>query len=256
VQPAISRAKWRLEKRGRLCSPELDVFMATPLVNAAHTYLASKSDREQRRLVGSRRMSTRRNQRGRRLKSNRRWQPWEIDVLGKVPDRKAVRKTGRTLSAVSTKRVELKIPAIRTRRLPWTPKQIALLGKLPDREAARLIGCYYSNAARKRLELGIPYTAQKMKYWTTREDRLVGTMPDADLARRLKRSRQAVLGRRLKLGIPVAPNPKFRLWTKKSGCLGNIQTRKFTAVEPNASICGDEAAQAEDFHAVGQRREF
>ena len=64
-----------------------------------------------------------------------------------MPDREAAWKTGRTLSAVSTKRVELKIPAIRTHQLIWTPEQIALLGKLPDKGPARLIGCHYSNVA-------------------------------------------------------------------------------------------------------------
>ena len=120
-------------------------------------------------------MIARPDKRSRRLKSNRRWQDWEIELLGKVPDREAVRRTGRTLSAVSTKRVELQIPAIRTRQLPWTPEQIALLGKLPDKEAARLIGCYYSNVARKRLELSIPYAAQQIHYWTTEEEKLLGT---------------------------------------------------------------------------------
>jgi hypothetical protein len=142
----------------------------------ARAFLDSKSEREKARLVAHR-GTPKREKRQRRFKSNRYWQEWEIEVLGKFPDREAAQKTGRTLLAVSTKRVELKIPAIRTRQLPWTSEQIALLGELPDDEVARRIGCTYGNVSRKRLELGIHYVAQKMNYWTVDEDRLWARCP-------------------------------------------------------------------------------
>src|SRR3989442_1088424 len=130
--------------------------MPKSLASLALTYMASKTVRQMRRLVVRRSVNGQRAKPGCRLKRKRGWrgwQEWELELLGKMPDRDAARETGRTLSAISSRRVELKIPAIRTRELPWTPEQIALLGKLPDKEAARLIGCYYSNVARKRLEL-------------------------------------------------------------------------------------------------------
>jgi hypothetical protein len=210
-----------------MCPAKSRFAMAKLTPKAVRAYLASKSEREQYRLMGSRGVPVKAGRRGHRLKSNRRWQAWEIELLGKMPDREACRKTGRTLSALSTKRVELKIPAIRTHQLPWTPEQVALLGKLPDKEAARIIGCYYSNVARKRLELGIPYTAQIVKYWTPEQDRLLGTMPDDVLARQLQRSRQAVSSRRHILGIAVAPNSKFRRWTKEEiALLGKYPDRE------------------------------
>src|SRR6266850_1638394 len=198
--------------------------MLKSLASAARAYLAFKSERERRRLIGLRSPQRPSIGKARRLKSNRRWQEWEIKWLGKVSDPVAVRKTGRTLSAVSTKRVELKIPAVRTNKVPWTKQQIALLGKLPDRDVARLIGCTYGNVSRKRLEMRIPYQAQKLRYWTADEDRLIGSMPDADLAQRLRRSREAVQARREKLGIAVAPNPKFRPWTAQEIALLGTRT--------------------------------
>ncbi len=189
--------------------------MTDDSIDAVRAYLASKSEREQRRLIASPHIETKKDNRIRPLKSNRRWQAWEIELLGKIPDGEACQRTGRTLSALSTKRVELKIPAIRTRRIAWTPEQIAFLGKLTDREAAKRIGCTYKNVNRKRLELGIPYWAQEINYWMPEEDRLLGTMPDEELARRLNRNRQSIVTRRSKLGIPQAANSKVRRWTEK-----------------------------------------
>ncbi len=48
---------------------------------------------------------------GRLLKASIKWQEWEIDLLGKLPDREVAKLTGRTRAAVEVKRQKLRTAA-------------------------------------------------------------------------------------------------------------------------------------------------
>jgi hypothetical protein len=89
--------------------------------------------------------------------SPRAWSPAELKMLGKVPDKEIVRRTGRSLHAVTQYRERRHIPvAGAAQRLrPWTPQEEALLGTGPDAEVARQLKRSYNSVKRRRHRLGI-----------------------------------------------------------------------------------------------------
>jgi hypothetical protein len=81
------------------------------------------------------------------------WTGEEIALLGRMPDTKVGRKTGRTQSAVRQKREELGIPNPTLWR--WTAEELALLGTIPDAELARMLGRSEHSVTQKRWKLGL-----------------------------------------------------------------------------------------------------
>src|ERR1035441_3627660 len=118
-----------------------------PLAQRAARHLNSKFDRQLAPVLGKRGLTAKPGARPPRgvLK---RWEEWEIDLVGTQPDRELSRRLGRTYFAVKQMRARLKRPMVgffkrRTRRgAPrararrkvrfWTAAEEALLGTAPD----------------------------------------------------------------------------------------------------------------------------
>lgn len=82
------------------------------------------------------------------------WSEEELAQLGKDTDSAVSVKTGRTLDAVRSRRLALKIPIFREN--DWTESQIAMLGNASDREVAKMTGRTPEACYLKRKELRIP----------------------------------------------------------------------------------------------------
>jgi hypothetical protein len=90
--------------------------------------------------------------------TNPAYKPWtkrEIKLLGTDTDAAIATRTGRTLTAVTNKRLLLGIPAGFTHELAWTDEEIELLGTMSDIALAEQIGCSRIAVFRKRKSLGI-----------------------------------------------------------------------------------------------------
>src|SRR6266542_3858135 len=103
------------------------------LVKAAEKYAGAKSHRDLERLLGKRTVGGRRRK-GQLLQASNKWQPWELELLAKVPDRELAKRTGRTPIAVEAKREKLRLRRRASPSAAWSPDELALVGKLPDKE--------------------------------------------------------------------------------------------------------------------------
>lgn len=86
------------------------------------------------------------------------WEPWELVLLGEVPDAEVARHTGRSRPAVQQMRrfLGLRYVARMRRRYEWTPELDAMLGTMPDRDVAERWKLQSSAVTRRRLSLRIP----------------------------------------------------------------------------------------------------
>ena len=101
-------------------------------------------------------------------------EPDELALLGTMPDKNVAAKTGRGLSAVRAKRLQLGRPPRNPVWTPWTEEEIAFLGKLPDPEVARLTGHTLSSVSHPRWNMGIEYINPERRPWTAEEDKPAG----------------------------------------------------------------------------------
>jgi len=72
----------------------------------------------------------------------RKWIKKELQLLGKRPDFELVRQFGRSLQAIVTKRLQLKIPRFIEEGKPrrWSLDEEALLGTDADNKIAKRLG--------------------------------------------------------------------------------------------------------------------
>src|SRR6266498_2691534 len=94
---------------------------ARALAEAARKYASGKSRRELERLLAKRVVGIRRP-RGPLLQGSNKWQEWELELLGKLPDRDVAKLTGRTRLAVEAKRQKLRLLRRASPSPPWTPE--------------------------------------------------------------------------------------------------------------------------------------
>ena len=139
--------------------------------------------------------------------ASRRWTEDELRLLGKLPDHKVAALTGRSLSAIQTRRITvLGLPCVNGRGRDWTPQEDRLLGKHADGDLAKRFNCFAATIARRRGLLGIPpFHRENTRYWTDAEEKLLGTDTDSKIALKLGRTKKSVIHHRKLLGIPVKP---------------------------------------------------
>ena len=106
------------------------------LAGAVQRLLASKPAKERARLL-RRTPGESLGRQGQRLHASNSWQRWEIELLGKLPDRDLSRRIGRSYEAVQAKRHLLGIPFLNENFRPWKPAEDRLLGVVSDDEVAR-----------------------------------------------------------------------------------------------------------------------
>jgi hypothetical protein len=211
-----------------------------PLAQRAARHLNGKFDRQLARQSGKRGLTAKpvaRPPRG----VLKRWEKWEIDLVGTQPDRELSRRLERTFFAVKGMRARLKRPMAgffkrRTRRSAprtrarrklrfWTAAEDALLGTAPDRVVARRLTRSVASVAQRRNGLGVPPV--KRPGWSPAEDALLGTLPDKELAARLGRSRGAVRGHRCLMGVAAFWQPAPGAWTAaEDALLGKFTDRQ------------------------------
>jgi hypothetical protein len=158
-------------------------------------------------------------QRAKRLRAANSYQKWEDAMLGKMPDREAARKTGRTIKGIQSRRVLLGIPAVRVQpqpMRPWTADEIKLFGTMSDLQLARQLGREKHQVLKQRLALKIPscHRRQPRRSWKPAEIRLLGRYTDLAVAQRLGCPQNIVRIKRVKLGLPARhPQPRYQRWT-------------------------------------------
>src|SRR5437867_12968044 len=90
--------------------------------------------------------------------------PWTADeeaLLGTMKDREVAERTGRTESAVSSRRYVFNVAAFTNRKargkpVKWTPTKERLLGTMPDTVLARRLDCSPMSVFNRRRRLKIP----------------------------------------------------------------------------------------------------
>jgi hypothetical protein len=137
------------------------------------------------------------------------WTAEQLALLGTDHDEAVAKRLGRTLSAVTSKRVALKVPAFSGwpgGGRGWMEEELALLGTMPDAELAERIDRTPGSVAQKREALGVPPHSGWRgggRAWTAGEEALLGTDRDSAVAAKIGRSPNAVALRRKALGIPA-----------------------------------------------------
>jgi hypothetical protein len=211
---------------------------------ASREYPAGKSERETARRLGDQaRRAFDRRKRGKPSRPSNKWQKWEIELLGKFPDKEVARQLGRTRSAVKSMRKKLHIPSATPARR-WTAAENRLLGTMPDAELARRLKRGVTGVTQQRLKLGISFHLSDAELvrllghqgrrvgsyfkqarrlhasncWQEWEDELLGKMSDRDVAGKTGRTYESVQARRYRLGIQCFPplrRSKIRPWTDR-----------------------------------------
>jgi len=187
-------------------------------------YLAQKSAKEIARLLQVReRIIPRQTKLERRLTASCFWQKWEIELLGKTPDKETARLTGRPVGGVMEKRKGLHIPVFNGQK-DWAVWELKLLGKIPDTEVARRTGRTALAARSKRKNLHIVLVNGTQKRWREWERRLLGKYSDPEVARLTGRTRVSVTSMRHHLGIKGfgAPCGPARWPQKELDLLGKV----------------------------------
>jgi hypothetical protein len=174
---------------------------ALDLSRASRQYLSQKSEKDVARLLRLRgRTVLRRKKSGRRLTASCFWQKWEIDLLGKHPDKETARRIGRSVSGVVEKRRRLHIPVFNGLK-DWQEWELNLLGKYPDAEVARRTGRSALAVSSKRRKLRIVLVNGPHRRWRDWERKLLGKYSDWEVARRSGRSCVCISSMRHYLGI-------------------------------------------------------
>jgi len=190
---------------GRTSGPSLE--------NKAAEYLAAKSTHEIERLTGLRGQAPpRRKTRARVLRAYRHWQPWELELLGKLPDAEVARQTERKLQAVTEKRRAIGLAYTLTDAKRWTDEELALLGTAKDSIIAKLDRTVESIKTQRRKK-GVPNYRQ-IHFWTKAEDKVVMSYPYKEAARRLNRTMMEIETRRRALRAGNTGKPA-RAWTAR-----------------------------------------
>jgi hypothetical protein len=212
------------------------------LVKTAAEYLASKSRREIQRFTGKRGAPAQRRT-GRRLRAvnfwqewelgkfqlHRRqwlravnfWQEWELALLAKIPDKEVARRTGRTLLAVVSKRIDRGLRYYQRKNFSpvkkWTKEEVTLLGTAVDSAIARKLNRTTESAKCQREARDIP-SFQKQHYWTKAENKIVMGYSYKEAARRLRLPQSKIEFRRrtLRAGNVGAP---IRKWSPEEVAL-------------------------------------
>jgi len=149
-----------------------------------------------------------------------RWSPQEDRLLGSMSDGALALKLGRSVEAVSMRRVRLRISLAQPIVKSWDDEEVRLLGKLTDKEVSELTGRSRVGVAIMRRKLGIPVVRGMAEPWTAEEDRLLGTATDAVVARKLGRSVLGVSKRRMRLCVVAS---SLRRWTtEEDKLLGSV----------------------------------
>ena len=174
---------------------------AVDLKRKSRQYLAQKSEKDVARLLRLRGQTvTRRKKTGRLLTASWFWQKWEIDLLGKHPDKETARRIGRKVSAVEAKRKRLHIPVFNGLK-DWQEWELQLLGNAPDMEVSRRTGRSALAVSSKRRKLRIVLVNGPHKPWRDWERKLLGKYSDPEVARRTGRTGVCVSSMRHYLGI-------------------------------------------------------
>ncbi len=123
-----------------------------------------------------------------------------------MPDGQVAEKLGRSVNAVSLRRLRLGIPCVRAPYhapgfRPWSRSELELLGTVADREVARKLKRSLVVVRYRRCRLGIPPANAVRRIWTAEEDEILGRCSIAEAVRRLDRPYKGVQHRRERLGI-------------------------------------------------------
>lgn len=177
------------------------------LEEAAHKYLAEKSERDAARLLRPKVLPAFRWNCHKAPSSSNGWQKWELALLGKCSDRDAARQTGRTLKAIISRRRKLRIQMFNSGVQRWQKWEKDLLGKISDQELADRTGRKATAVQNMRDFLGIERFGGAQRRWTKREMRLLGKYPDFVVASRIDRTVEAVKGTRLRFHIAPCLGP-------------------------------------------------
>ncbi|MBI1839509.1 MAG: hypothetical protein HYR88_01485 [Verrucomicrobia bacterium] len=196
-----------------------------PWVPEEEKLLASLSPAEAVRLLGrtSKSIQARRlflDIRIRPPAERKRWEDWEIKLLGIVSDSAVAKRLGRSMDSIRRKRHKagIKSPSLH----PWTAEEEAIVRRGPDAEAARRLGRSKKAVQHRRRALGLAFYRGEKRKWIASEEALLGTQPDAVLAKMLGRTKASVLMKRLKKGIPPQYT-NYRRWTPQEiGLLGTL----------------------------------
>jgi len=139
--------------------------------------------------------------------ASRRWTEAELRLIGTLPDIKVAALTGRTLSAIRTRRITVMgLPCVHDRWRKWTAEKDRLLGKVADNKLAKRFHCDAKTITLRRELLGIPrYQRENTIPWTAEAEQLLGTDTDAKVAHHSGCTTKSVTHRRHKLGIPPKP---------------------------------------------------
>jgi hypothetical protein len=243
VQPARPNRRWtEAENRmlGTMPDVELGRRLKRGITGVMHQRLKlgisfRLSGTELTRLLGhqGRQVITYR-QRARRLYASNRFQEWEDAFLGKMTDREAARKTGRSYASIRTRRLWLRIPMVYAHPAvrPWVAKEIKLLGTMTDKKLARELGREKHQVIAKRLSLKIPpfHHRRPARSWKASEIKLLGRFIDSEVARKIGCPQYTVCVKRIKLGIPARrPLPNYRKWTPaEDKLLGTMSDSKLS----------------------------
>jgi len=204
--------------------------------------------------------------------ASRRWTEDELRLLGKLPDHKVAALTGRSLSAIQTRRITvLGLPCVSGRGRDWKPEEDRLLGKHSDGDLAKQINCTSATIARRRELLGIPpFHRENTRYWTDAEEKLLGTDTDSKIALKLGRTTKSVIHRRHVLGIPSKPvgrqeiaQRRRQMWIERKRQFGRCvvdpndkpwtpEQDKLLGTEPDKILA---RKWGRTFHAVACRRQ-
>ena len=158
------------------------------------------------------------------------WTPVEDAILTTLPVAEVERLTGRTMSSIIARRVEMKrrgeliadqrtcAERLKVGRSVWTHEADELVRQLHPREVAQRLGVSISAAVRRRAALGLPPIGRRRKpprttpkrvvrKWTKKEIRLVLDLPPDEAEDALpNRSASAIHTLRCRLrrkGIPL-----------------------------------------------------
>lgn len=133
------------------------------------------------------------------------WTDEIVSDLGTMSDLKVAAKYNLGVSAVTYKRVSLRIPAHGDwKRVDNWVDYEHLLGQIPDTQIAKILGIDTAAVQRRRQKKGIQ--SFESNVWL-QVDHLLGTMMDKDVGKIVGKSAGAVKHRRLSLGIPGYVRP-------------------------------------------------